>query len=73
MYLEFLVDSRKPLLVDKLELDLVKGHVPGLVGDLVHVVGDEDGVVRAALASAANDVSWGTGTSRLPPELVILG
>ena len=73
MYLEFLLDCCKPLLVDELELDLVEGHVPGLVGDLVHVVGDEDGVVRPALASAANDVSRGTGTSRLPPELIILG
>ena len=73
MYLEFLLDCCKPLLVNELELDLVEGHVPGLVGDLVHVVGDEDGVVRPALASAAYDVSWGAGTSRLPPELIILG
>ena len=72
MYLEFLLDSRKPLLVDELELDLVKGHVPGLVGHLVHVVGDEDGVVGAALAGAADDVGRGTGSSCLPSELIIL-
>ena len=72
MYLEFLLDSRKPFLVDELKLDLVEGHVPGLIGHLVHVVGDEDGVVGAALAGAAYDVSRGAGTGCLPSELVIL-
>ena len=37
------------------------------------MVGDEDGVVRAALAGATNDVCRGAGPGCLPPELVILG
>ena len=37
------------------------------------MVGDEDGVVGAALAGAADDVGRGAGASCLASELVILG
>ncbi len=42
--------------VNELDLDLVEGELARPVGDLVHVVGDKDGVDGAPLPRATDDV-----------------